>query len=108
MVELAPLDGKWIELERFCKSKRPPPIGYQPFVEACVANGNLVEAERYVEKAPLDGKWKLYMRINNPMKAAEWAFQAKDPSALTRILDQHTDNVEVKNAVESYLDRLPR
>ena len=45
---------------------------------------------------------------SNPMKAAEWAFQAKDPSALTRILDQHTDNVEVKNAVESYLDRLPR
>ena len=42
------------------------------------------------------------------MKAADWAFQAKDPSALTRILDQHTDNVEVKNAVESYLDRLPR
>ena len=45
---------------------------------------------------------------SNPMKAADWAFQAKDPSALTRILDQHTDNVEVKNAVESYLDRLPR
>ena len=47
-------------------------------------------------------------RPSNPMKAADCAFQAKDRSGLARILDQHTDNVEVKNAVESYLDRLPR
>jgi hypothetical protein len=40
------------------------------------------------------------------MKAIECAYQAKDHSGLIRIMDRHTDDMELKNTVEKYLQRL--
>ena len=43
---------------------------------------------------------------SNPKKAIDFAFQAKDSNGLIRIMDRHPDDMELKNMVESYLQRL--
>ena len=35
----------------------------QPFVDACLSKKNVTEAERYAERAPIEGKWKLYLKL---------------------------------------------
>ena len=39
----------WPELEKFARSKKSP-IGYSPFVMACIENNNKAEAMRYIER----------------------------------------------------------
>ena len=39
----------WPELEKFAKSKKSP-IGYSPFVMACIDNNNKAEAIKYIER----------------------------------------------------------
>jgi hypothetical protein len=78
----------------------------QPFVDACLSKKNVTEAERYAERAPLEGKWKLYLKMGKPTKAIELAFQAKDQNGLIRIMDRHLGDMELKNTVENYLQRL--
>ncbi len=44
---LAKLD-RWDKLEKFSKTKSP--VGYRPFVEACMARGNNIEALKYIPR----------------------------------------------------------
>ena len=35
----------------------------QPFVDVYLSKKNVPEAEQYAERAPIEGKWKLYLNI---------------------------------------------
>lgn len=55
--------SNWSELENFAKSKKTSPIGYRPFVEACVAWGNKQEAAKYLTKIASDEKVRCLLSI---------------------------------------------
>jgi len=44
--------GCWDELARLVSSKKAPPIGFQPFIEACITHNNLAEASKYIARLP--------------------------------------------------------
>jgi vacuolar protein sorting-associated protein 16 len=52
---------QWDELEKFSKSKKSP-IGYEPFVELCLAKQNVVESKKYLPKCSDEKKVKLHLR----------------------------------------------
>lgn len=51
----------WTELEKFSKSKKSP-IGYAPFVDVCLQNGNKMEAVKYLPKVNDELKVKYYIK----------------------------------------------
>jgi hypothetical protein len=45
--------GAWDDLFKLVsQSKKPPPIGYAPFIEACIAAGAPAEAAKYIARLP--------------------------------------------------------
>ena len=52
---------QWDELEKFSKLKKSP-IGYEPFVEVCLKQQNILEAKKYLTKCRDDKKIKWYIR----------------------------------------------
>lgn len=52
---------QWDELEKFSKLKKSP-IGYEPFVEVCLKQQNIIEAKKYLPKCRDDRKVKWYIR----------------------------------------------
>ncbi|XP_059053540.1 vacuolar protein sorting-associated protein 16 homolog [Achroia grisella] len=71
----------WDELERFSKSKKSP-IGYEPFVDACLKYMKNDEALKYLPKCRDDIKVKYYVKAEFYEEAAQVAFEQKDRSAL--------------------------
>jgi len=63
MVDALAAKGDWTELEKFSKSKKVPPIGYEPFVNACVAEGKLNEAGKYAQRAEPEVKVKCLIKM---------------------------------------------
>lgn len=51
----------WAELEEFAKRTKSP-IGYEPFVEACLEKNNTKEARNYIERCPNNRKVYWFMR----------------------------------------------
>jgi hypothetical protein len=67
----------WVELEKFSKSKKSP-IGYEPFVEACMKFGaSPDEIDKYVVKVSLENRIQVLLKIGNQEQAVETAFQLK-------------------------------
>ncbi|BBG99776.1 vacuoleless1 [Prunus dulcis] len=75
----------WDALEKFSKEKRPP-IGYRPFVEACIEADEKGEALKYIPKLtdPRE-RAESYARIGMAKEAADAASQAKDGELLGRL-----------------------
>ncbi|XP_068634091.1 protein VACUOLELESS1 [Aristolochia californica] len=75
----------WEALEKFSKEKRPP-IGYRPFVEACIDADERAEALKYIPKLsdPRE-RAESYARIGMAKEAAEAASQSKDGELLGRL-----------------------
>ncbi|XP_015782165.1 vacuolar protein sorting-associated protein 16 homolog [Tetranychus urticae] len=71
----------WNELEKFSKSKKSP-IGYEPFVSACLKFKNRTEAQKYVGKVREEFKVDYYVKTGLLEDAAKIAFMAKDVDAL--------------------------
>lgn len=67
--------GKWEELEGFAKSKKSP-IGYEPFMQVCVRQGNTDEALKYISKVPQEQLVKCYVILGDFEKAASLALQS--------------------------------
>jgi len=63
----------WLELERFSKTKKSP-IGYEPFVEACVKYNARVEAEKYIPRVSAENKVKCLIQVGDLQNAAQMAF----------------------------------
>lgn len=73
--------GEWEDLDRFSKSKKSP-VGYEPFVDACLKNNRKDEALKYLPRCRDDIKVKYYVKAEYYIEAAQVAFEQKDTNAL--------------------------
>lgn len=97
----------WAELDRFSKSKKSP-VGYEPFVDACLKYCKQDEALRYLPRCSDDIKVKYYVKAGFYEEAAEVAFEQKDESALLFVLNKCPLNESMKRAkITSLLEKLP-
>ncbi|BFZ59549.1 Vacuolar protein sorting-associated protein 16 [Saitoella coloradoensis] len=70
----------WHELEQFAKLKKSP-IGYEPFVNECIASGNNTQAAAYIARCSnLTSRQRveLYVKINDYKGAGQEAFKVRD------------------------------
>lgn len=96
----------WDALEKFSKEKRPP-IGYRPFVEACVDADEKGEALKYIPKlADPREKAEAYARIGMAKEAADAASQAKDGELLGRLKLTFAQNAAASSIFDTLRDRL--
>ncbi|KAK2984521.1 hypothetical protein RJ640_001243 [Escallonia rubra] len=96
----------WDALEKFSKEKRPP-IGYRPFVEACVDADERGEALKYIPKlADPRERAEAYARIGMAKEAADAASQAKDGELLGRLKLTFAQNAAASSIFDTLRDRL--
>ncbi|KAI9177733.1 hypothetical protein LWI28_018573 [Acer negundo] len=96
----------WDALEKFSKEKRPP-IGYRPFVEACIDADEKGEALKYIPKlADPREKAEAYARIGMAKEAADTASQAKDGELLGRLKLTFAQNAAASSIFDTLRDRL--
>ncbi|KAF5731337.1 Vacuoleless1 (VCL1) isoform 2 [Tripterygium wilfordii] len=96
----------WDALEKFSKEKRPP-IGYRPFVEACIDADEKGEALKYIPKlADPREKAEAYARIGMAKEAADAASQAKDGELLGRLKLTFAQNAAASSIFDTLRDRL--
>ena len=78
----------WVGLWELSSSARRSPIGYKPFVEACVKQGAYDEACRYIAKLTPAEAVPMYLQINKVDDARRVAVQHKDkqPDLLEAVL----------------------
>ncbi|XP_065851815.1 protein VACUOLELESS1 [Euphorbia lathyris] len=96
----------WDALEKFSKEKRPP-IGFRPFVEACVDADEKGEALKYIPKlADPREKAEAYARIGMAKEAADAASQAKDGELLGRLKLSFAQNTAASSIFDTLRDRL--
>ncbi|GAB4837663.1 vacuolar protein sorting-associated protein 16 [Ancistrocladus abbreviatus] len=96
----------WDALEKFSKEKRPP-IGYKPFVEACIDADEKNEALKYIPKLsdPRE-RAEAYARIGMAKEAADAASQAKDSELLGRLKLSFSQNAAASSIFDTLRDRL--
>ena len=81
--------GDWSELEKFCKSKKVSPIGYEAFVDACIKYGNRSGALEYAHKIPdHENKIRYMVKIGALEAAAEVAFDRADITGLDYVISR--------------------
>nr|GLL22788.1 protein VACUOLELESS1 [Ipomoea trifida] len=96
----------WDALEKFSKEKRPP-IGYKPFVEACVEANEKEEALKYIPKlADPRERAEAYAGIGMAKEAADAASQAKDGELLGRLKLTFSQNAAAASIFDTLRDRL--
>ncbi|XP_052210322.1 protein VACUOLELESS1 [Diospyros lotus] len=96
----------WDALEKFSKEKRPP-IGFRPFVEACVDADEKGEALKYIPKlADPRERAEAYARIGMAKEAADAASQAKDGELLGRLKLSFAQNAAASSIFDTLRDRL--
>ncbi|KAM7260084.1 hypothetical protein ACFE04_015825 [Oxalis oulophora] len=96
----------WDALEKFSKEKRPP-IGFKPFVEACIDADEKGEALKYIPKlADPREKAEAYARIGMAKEAADAASQAKDGELLERLKLTFAQNATASSIFDTLRDRL--
>ncbi|XP_062105731.1 protein VACUOLELESS1 [Humulus lupulus] len=96
----------WDALEKFSKEKRPP-IGFRPFVEACIEADEKGEALKYIPKlADPREKAESYARIGMAKEAADAASQAKDGELLGRLKLTFSQNAAASSIFDTLRDRL--
>ncbi|XP_026744401.1 vacuolar protein sorting-associated protein 16 homolog [Trichoplusia ni] len=96
----------WTELDKFSKSKKSP-VGYEPFVDACLKYCKHDEALKYLPRCSDDIKVKYYVKAGFYEEAAEVAFEQKDESALLFVQNKCPQNEYSKHAkITSLLERL--
>lgn len=78
--------GNWAELAKLTANKKAPPIGFQPFVEACVEQKNFAEAARYIARLPdPHEQMEWFGNIGYWKEAADVAARERDMEALQLI-----------------------
>ncbi|KAH7428059.1 hypothetical protein KP509_10G073700 [Ceratopteris richardii] len=95
----------WPALEKFSLERRPP-VGFKPFVDACIEGGNKNEALKYIVKlSNLQEKADAYMRIGLVNEAAEVQSQRDNGELLGR-LKLFGQSSSAGNLFENIRDRL--
>jgi len=86
----------WKELEKLSKEKKMPPIGIEPFVEACITHGRMDEAAVYADRlTDMTRKAELCLKIGLFKKAAEAAIAARDLEILASIRQKCTNPADM-------------
>ena len=81
--------GCWEELAKLVANKKVPPIGYQPFIEACITYKNLPEAARYIARLPdYHEQMEWLCNIGYWNEAVDIAGREKDGEALMLLRDR--------------------
>lgn len=97
---------QWDALEKFSKERKPP-IGYKPFVEACIEEEENQEALKYIVKLTNpEERAEAYARIGMVKEATEAAAQAKDNELLGRLRSTFGQNTPAGALFDSLRDRL--
>ncbi|CAH2085639.1 unnamed protein product [Euphydryas editha] len=97
---------EWAQLEIFSKSKKSP-VGYEPFVDACLKYGKNDEALKYLPKCRDDIKVKYYVKAEFYEEAAQVAFEQKDESALFFVQNKCPVRESTKHAkINALLEKL--
>lgn len=73
--------SQWEALEKFSKAKKSP-VGYEPFVEVCLAHRKEKEAIKYIQRCRDDQKIKWCTRAGLHEEAARIAFEMKHLDSL--------------------------
>lgn len=92
----------WDELEKFAKSKKSP-IGYLPFVEACVKRHNKYEAKKYVSKVTPEQKVKAHLAIGDLEGAADAAIERRNETEISTVISHCSSTTD-----RAILERLNR
>ncbi|KAL9319611.1 hypothetical protein ACSQ67_011450 [Phaseolus vulgaris] len=96
----------WVALEKFSKEKKPP-MGFRPFVEACIEADEKAEAIKYIPKlADPRERAESYARIGLAKEAADAASQAKDGELLGRLKLTFAQNAAASSIFDTLRDRL--
>ncbi|EFJ24200.1 hypothetical protein SELMODRAFT_101752 [Selaginella moellendorffii] len=96
----------WDALEKFSKERRPP-VGFKPFVEACLQEGQTSEALKYIQKlSDPEEKAEAYAQAGMAKEAAEVAAQAKDSEILGRLKLTFGQSTTAAALFDSIRDRL--
>jgi len=95
----------WEELYRLALSKKVPPIGFLPFVEACVEQKSSTEAYKYIQKLPEPTQQMEWLcNIGYWKEAAEIAAKEKDADALS-VIRSRCKNDSVIRYIDEVLTR---
>ena len=97
--------GEWKKLETFATAKKSP-IGYIPFVEACLEADRSDEALKYIPLIEsLETKVEYWINLLKFKEAVEAAFEARDVELLEYI-QRKTKNSKTKDTIEQCLKQL--
>ncbi|XP_053605989.1 vacuolar protein sorting-associated protein 16 homolog [Plodia interpunctella] len=97
----------WDELDRFSKSKKSP-IGYEPFVDACLKYLKNDEALKYLPRCRDDIKVKYYVKAGFYEDAAQVAYEQKDRNALVFVQSKCPLKETIKHEKIAFLlEQLP-
>ncbi|XP_069181353.1 vacuolar protein sorting-associated protein 16 homolog isoform X2 [Procambarus clarkii] len=77
--------GHWEELANFSKNKKNP-IGFEPFVDACLKNTNKIEAQKYAMKVKDENKVTYLTRCGLLEEAVKVAQEQRSVTGLTEVL----------------------
>jgi len=94
------------ELEQFSKQKKSP-IGYMPFLEACVRNNSPENAEKYIPKIPKNQLVAALVKIGDMRKAFEVASQNKNRDELQLVYKKcRAEDKLVKDKIIAFVNQL--
>ncbi|CAG8571415.1 7902_t:CDS:10, partial [Paraglomus occultum] len=81
---------EWDELDKLSKSKKSP-IGYEPFVEACIKAMQNSEAAKYIQKCDPAVRPGLFIKIGDFKAAGQEAYASKNIQLLSEIRNKCTN-----------------
>lgn len=97
---------RWEELDKFARAKKSP-IGYRPFVEACLQHdSSKAQAARYIPR--LSDPWEkaeMYVAVGKFKEAIETAFGEKDTQMLAFIRSK-SNNLQTRQTIDGLIQKL--
>ncbi|KAJ1660490.1 Vacuolar protein sorting-associated protein 16 [Dispira simplex] len=85
----------WSELEKLAKVKKSP-IGYDPFVEACIQALNPREALKFIPRCDPAHRANWYLAVHDYGEAGRAAFAVKDYDTLVEARQRARDQVTIR------------
>eukprot|EP01135_Chromosphaera_perkinsii_P006872 Nk52_evm27s621 gene=Nk52_evmTU27s621 len=104
-IQALAMTHKWTELETFSRSKKSP-IGYAPFVEACIKANARGQALSYIPKLPAEERIPFYIAINAYQEAAELAFELKSVERLEEIKKYCSRRKDLIGEIDNMMNQL--
>lgn len=91
--------GDWIELQNFSNSKKPP-IGFEPFVDVCLAYKNKFEAQKYLTKIKEENKIEYFFKSGLIEEAGQLCKQQKNRNALENLIIRCPNSIHERKLIQ--------